>query len=143
MFEELATKSHLLILKKVKLLPLDLQANDKGARNVEENDAAYVRARSELVEVMSKLASLQNQVKRSNIFSQLNAYKSPPLATFNSFPGNVPLYSSVYIGLKHNPNYCDIVDTYNLYNPENVFDNMNFVGDYNPNSNISTTNLPF
>jgi len=80
------------------------------------------------------MAKMQADYSKTNPFKVLNAYKAPEDKHFNAFPGNAPLYDSVYLGLKHNPSYCDIVDTYNLYNPENVYENKNFVGDYNPNS---------
>lgn len=36
------------------------------------------------------------------------------------------------MGLINDPNYCDIVDSYNLMHPENIFFNENYMTDYNP-----------
>lgn len=93
-----------------------------------------LKLQAQLTEALQKLYTLQNQFAKSNPFKQLHTYQSPSLQAFNAFPGNVPLYNTAFLGIKHNPSYCDIVDTYNLYNPENVFENMNFVGDYDSDS---------
>ena len=93
------------------------------------------KVQNELEITGSKLTSIENQLKKINPLRELNAYKSPPLETFNDFPGSGPMYRSVYLGIKHNPSYCDLVDMYNMYHSENVYSAMNFVGDYNPTSN--------
>lgn len=99
------------------------------------SDLKYIhKLKQDLIDVSKQLSEMQADYSRANPFRALKAYSAPELKHFNAFPGNSPLYSSVYMGLKHNPSYCDIVDTYNLYNPENVFENKNFVGDYNPTS---------
>ena len=77
---------------------------------------------------------LSNQIRIVNPFRLLKAYKIPGNTFFNDYPGAEPMYDKTYIGIKHNENYCDIVDTYNLHNADNIFHNMNFVGDYVPHS---------
>jgi hypothetical protein len=36
------------------------------------------------------------------------------------------------MGLINDENYCDYVDSYNLINPNNLFNEMNILTDYNP-----------
>jgi len=76
-----------------------------------------------------------------NPFKLFGAYKQIPRETFNAYPGNGPTYNLVYLGIKHDPHYCDAVDSYNLYHSENIYENQNFVGDYNPNSKEFFENL--
>ena len=45
------------------------------------------------------------------------------------------------MGLINDNSYCDVVDLYNLYNPENLFNQMNFFTDYNPEGNTLAIRL--
>jgi len=80
------------------------------------------------------LNEFKTQLHDSNIFRIMRAYRGPSEERFNDYPGAKPHYNYPYMGVKQDNNYCDVVDTYNLLNPENVFDKKNFVGDYIPPS---------
>ena len=49
---------------------------------------------------------------------------------FNAHPASKARYSQTFYGIKKDPSYCNLVDLYNLYHPENIFNAMNFVVDY-------------
>lgn len=48
----------------------------------------------------------------------------------NELPEPVSKEQEVYMGLKHNDYYCDIVDSFNLIIPNNIFKNIHFITDY-------------
>eukprot|EP00331_Platyophrya_macrostoma_P001747 CAMPEP_0176421250 /NCGR_PEP_ID=MMETSP0127-20121128/9062_1 /TAXON_ID=938130 /ORGANISM="Platyophrya macrostoma, Strain WH" /LENGTH=699 /DNA_ID=CAMNT_0017801945 /DNA_START=20 /DNA_END=2119 /DNA_ORIENTATION=- len=79
-----------------------------------------------------KLNQFRNNLREVNVFEQLGAYEPLEIKYFNAFPNGHPLYSYPNMGLINDPNYCEVVDYYNLFNPENVFDSMNFFSDYHP-----------
>lgn len=83
-----------------------------------------------------KLNHFRNNLRDANVFEDLGAYEPLEVKYFNAFPNGNPLYSYPNMGLINDPNYCEIVDYYNLYNPENVFDSMNFFSDYHPEGNF-------
>jgi len=66
----------------------------------------------------------------SNPFKKLGAYQDMPESYYNFKTGGRFLPGIQYYGIKHNPSYCDAVDLYNLHNPDNIFNNMNFITDY-------------
>ena len=88
------------------------------------------------IDLLSVLNEEKSRISESNIFRVIQAYRGPSLDRFNDYPNAKPHYTYPYIGVKQDLNYCDIVDTYNLLNPDNIFKTKNFVGDYIPKSNI-------
>jgi len=94
------------------------------------------------IDLLPILNEHKQQISESNIFKIMKAYKGPALDRFNDYPNAKPHYNSPYIGVKQDNNYCDIVDTYNLLNPQNVFDTKNFVGDYIPKSLVKKFVFP-
>lgn len=82
-----------------------------------------------------KLNEFRYNLRESNIFENLGAYQQLDVKYFNAYPNGHPLYSYPNMGLINDPSYCEIVDYYNLFNPENVFDSMNFFTDYHPEGN--------
>jgi hypothetical protein len=73
-----------------------------------------------------------------NPFNILGAYQYLDPIFFNSAPSGHPLYSYPNMGIINNPSYCEYVDLFNLYHPENIFDSMNFFTDYHPEGTIQT-----
>lgn len=78
-------------------------------------------------------------LQKNNVLETLGAY--PPLTTvvYNSYPGAKKKFNSFMMGLKHDPNYCAQVDLYNLANPDNVFEKINFFSDYAGDEEIVRT----
>lgn len=75
-----------------------------------------------------------NFFRLTNPFESVDAYVPVAKKYFNSYPGFWTYYERTMFGLKKNEHYCDMVDTYNLAHPENVFQTMNFVTDYGKDS---------
>ncbi len=65
-----------------------------------------------------------------NPFRKLGLYQEMPEEFYNFKVDGKLLKGADYYRIKHKQNYCDQVDLYNLYNPSNLFDSMNFISDY-------------
>ena len=76
------------------------------------------------------LSKLRNQFEIINPFRYYGLYTYMEDDKFNSRPTSKPKYDYTFYGIKKDSAYCDRVDMYNLYHPENVFGAMNFVVDY-------------
>lgn len=113
------------------------QINSKEQITKEEKN--YINDTTKLAQGLN---DLKQQIASNNLFRLLNAYENPDRSYFNEYPGARPHYSKQYMGIKQNPNYCDIVDIYNLAHPENVFETMNFIGDYIPTSLVKKNVFP-
>mmetsp|Transcript_251 Transcript_251/g.224 ORF Transcript_251/g.224 Transcript_251/m.224 type:complete len:348 (-) Transcript_251:552-1595(-) len=72
-------------------------------------------------------------VRAHDIFEQLGAYPNITRKYFNSYPDGKPYYTKKNYGLKHNADYCPMVDAYNLAHPESMFNEMKFFTDYAKN----------
>ena len=79
-----------------------------------------------------QLNDFRKNLRESNIFHKLGAYQKVTLDYFNAYPDGHPLFNYPNMGLINDNSYCDVVDLYNLYNPDNIFKEMNFFTDYNP-----------
>jgi len=78
----------------------------------------------------SSTEDITHKLEVMNPLRLLNGYVLPEKKHMNGYPRARPLYKTNYMGFVKNPGYCDIVDMYNLYHPENVYDHMNFIVDY-------------
>jgi len=76
---------------------------------------------------------VQHTLRWSNPFFLLGAYPKIDLKYFNSYPDGRPYYEKFNYGVINDPDYCEIVDGYNLAHPENMFQSMNFFTDYAKN----------
>jgi hypothetical protein len=63
----------------------------------------------------------------------LGAYPRIGDEYFNSYPDGRPYYEKFNYGVINDPDYCELVDFYNIAHPENMFETMNFFTDYAKN----------
>jgi len=98
------------------------------------------KLKSQLEEANKRVKSLlerrdkvQHVLRWSNPFFLLGAYPKVDRQYFNSYPDGKPHYGKNNYGLINDPDYCEIVDFYNLAHPTNMFDTMNFFTDYAKN----------
>eukprot|EP00331_Platyophrya_macrostoma_P007233 CAMPEP_0176415902 /NCGR_PEP_ID=MMETSP0127-20121128/6055_1 /TAXON_ID=938130 /ORGANISM="Platyophrya macrostoma, Strain WH" /LENGTH=673 /DNA_ID=CAMNT_0017795931 /DNA_START=6 /DNA_END=2027 /DNA_ORIENTATION=- len=128
------------MLKDVKSLPDADLDSDPDEVTDEVSDTIYSIAESRLTTkyldlagtFVFKLNEFRSNLREANIFETLGAYEPIGIKYFNAFPNGHPLYTYPNMGLVNDPSYCEVVDYYNLFNPENVFDSMNFFSDYHP-----------
>jgi tubulin polyglutamylase TTLL1 len=73
---------------------------------------------------------LRGELELANPFRFYGLYTYMMDELFNAHPNSKPRYDQAYYGVQTDYNYCDLVDLYNLYHPENVYEAMNFVVDY-------------
>jgi len=71
-----------------------------------------------------------------NPFRKLGLYQEIPDEYYNFKSGGKLIKGASYYRIKHKKNYCDQVDLYNLYNPSNLFNNMNFITDYSEDESL-------
>jgi len=77
--------------------------------------------------------SVQSVLRWNNPFFLLGAYPKVQNKYFNSYPDGRPYYEKFNYGVINDPDYCELVDSYNLAHPENMFKEMNFFTDYAKN----------
>ena len=82
--------------------------------------------------IINQVRKFRNSLRSVNPFYLLEVYEPVDVKYFNAAPYGHPLYSYPNMGLINDASYCEFVDLYNLYHPENVFDSMNFFTDYHP-----------
>ena len=86
---------------------------------------------------MNTLATRRNKVQHvlrwSNPFFLMGGYQKVLRKYFNSYPDGRPYYGKANYGIINDPDYCEIVDFYNIAHPENMFKEMNFFTDYAKN----------
>jgi tubulin polyglutamylase TTLL1 len=87
---------------------------------------------------IAQLNKFKTTLREANIFEKLGAYPPLDLELFNAYPDGHPLYSYPNMGLMNDQSYCDVVDMFNLYTPDNIFKNMFFFTDYNPAGLVRT-----
>jgi tubulin polyglutamylase TTLL1 len=105
----------------------------KNASKYEEENKVLVET-TEQLKGLGLVDKLREDISLVNPFRQYDLYTYMNNTLFNGYPGSRPMYYRDYFGVKTDQNYCDLVDLYNLYHPENIYDHMNFVMDYVPGS---------
>jgi hypothetical protein len=83
-------------------------------------------------DMVIQMRFFKSLLRSVNPFVLLGAYKPLEPRFFNAAPNGHPLYSYPNMGLINDDSYCEFVDLYNLYHPENIFKSMNFFSDYHP-----------
>jgi len=130
-----------------KTKPLDTKIVDSVNKKQKENEyfqalsiKTIKKLKSQLEEANKRVKSLlerrdkvQHVLRWSNPFFLLGAYPKVDRQYFNSYPDGKPHYGKNNYGLINDPDYCEIVDFYNLAHPTNMFDTMNFFTDYAKN----------
>jgi len=130
----------------------DNNTSTKGKKLISK--AKYLKKVSELKKVKAEVQSLQTSLDQanersnallerrdkvghvlrwSNPFFLLGAYPRMGNEYFNSYPDGRPFYEKFNYGVINDPDYCEMVDFYNLAHPENMFETMNFFTDYAKN----------
>jgi len=71
-----------------------------------------------------------------NPFRKLGLYQEMPDEYYNFKSGGKLIKGASYYRIKHKKHYCDQVDLYNLYNPSNLFNQMNFISDYSQDESL-------
>ena len=66
----------------------------------------------------------------SNPFKKLGGYDKVEAKYLNSIPNEKNHYDILNYGLIHGKSYCDVVDLYNLNNPQNILPGLKFFSDY-------------
>ena len=83
-------------------------------------------------DMISQLREYREYLRSVNPFVLLDVYKAVDPKFFNAAPNGHPMYTYPNMALINDPNYCDYVDIFNLYHPENVYEHTNFFSDYHP-----------
>jgi len=91
------------------------------------------KANKRVASLVEKGEKVQQVLRGSNPFFLLGAYPQVEKKYFNSYPDGRPYYSRYNYGVINDPDYCEVVDFYNLAHPENMFEQMNFFTDYAKN----------
>jgi hypothetical protein len=105
----------------------------KGLEYAKQLRTYLSRANRQVESLLDRRDQVQNVLRWSNPFFLLGAYPKIGLEYFNSYPDGRPFYHEYNYGLVNDPDYCELVDFYNLAHPENMFENMNFFTDYAKN----------
>jgi len=84
----------------------------------------------------SRAVTLQ-KVLELNPYKKLGLYETMPLKYYNAGPGSKLFKVTRYYGINKDNHYCEKVDLYNLFHPNNIFDNIKFISDYAADGNIS------
>jgi len=105
----------------------------KGLKYITTMKESLEKANKRLIDLMERRDKVQHVLRWSNPFFLLGAYPRVDLKYFNSYPDGKPYYEKHNYGLINDPDYCEIVDLFNLAHPENMFDQMNFFTDYAKN----------
>jgi hypothetical protein len=110
----------------------------RKARKYARKFRKYSKKKANLEFALSKYNTSVQDITRKldtmNPLRILGGYISPEQKHFNGFPRSRPYYKTPILGFQKNPGFCDIVDNYNLFNPDNVYNQMNFLADYIPRS---------
>lgn len=104
-----------------------------GLRTIKDLKVNLEQANKRIVSLLERRDKVQHVLRWSNPFFLLGAYPRIGLEYFNSYPDGRPYYEKYNYGVINDPDYCEIVDFYNLAHPENMFDEMNFFTDYAKN----------
>jgi hypothetical protein len=109
----------------------------KNRANLRKVKKTLKKVQNSLDESNKRVASLVERQERvtsvlrlSNPFFLLGAYPRIGNEYFNSYPDGRPYYEKFNYGLINDNDYCEIVDSYNIAHPENMFETMNFFTDY-------------
>jgi len=116
--------------KKVKDLE---KAVKDGLKTIKTLKGTVEKSNQRIVSLLERRDKVQHVLRWSNPFFLLGAYPRIGLEYFNSYPDGRPYYEKYNYGVINDPDYCEIVDFYNLAHPENMFDTMNFFTDYAKN----------
>jgi len=112
----------------------DLERTVKdGLKTIKSLKANVEKSNKRIVSLLERRDKVQHVLRWSNPFFLLGAYPRIGLEYFNSYPDGRPYYEKYNYGVINDPDYCEIVDFYNLAHPENMFDTMNFFTDYAKN----------
>lgn len=101
----------------------------------DQGDIDSINFSETLHELNQSVKIHQTYAKAVNPFRKLGFYKEIPSSYLDAYPRGRPWYDTVNLGIKKNPSYCDYADLYNVFNPSNVYNQMNFVADYTPQCN--------
>jgi len=88
---------------------------------------------TKVLSFLERRDKVQQVLRWSNPFFLLGSYQQIDHKYFNSYPDGRPYYNKMNYGVINDPDYCEIVDAYNLAHPENMFEKMNFFTDYAKN----------
>jgi hypothetical protein len=112
----------------------DLQKTVKeGLSTIKDLKKNLDKSNKRIVSLLERRDKVQHVLRWSNPFFLLGAYPRVGLEYFNSYPDGRPYYEKYNYGVINDPDYCEIVDFYNLAHPENMFETMNFFTDYAKN----------
>jgi len=114
---------------------------EKAGRNAlkaiyEVVDSAQERVKAadlQIGKLLRRRNNVQSVLRWNNPFFLLGAYPKVLKKYFNSYPDGRPYYEKFNYGVINDPDYCELVDSYNLAHPENMFKEMNFFTDYAKN----------
>lgn len=113
-------------------------ANPQSIQVTSDQDTTQkeIQITSELLEtagnIVNQVKKFRNALKSVDPFSLLKIYEPLDVKYFNAGPHGHPLFSYPNMGLINDASYCEFVDLYNLYHPENILNSMNFFSDYHP-----------
>jgi hypothetical protein len=105
----------------------------EGLSTIKDLKKNLDKSNKRIVSLLERRDKVQHVLRWSNPFFLLGAYPRVGLEYFNSYPDGRPYYEKYNYGVINDPDYCEIVDFYNLAHPENMFDQMNFFTDYAKN----------
>lgn len=87
-------------------------------------------AKTPILQINNSIA-IQKMMYENNPYRKLGIYEEiMPAKYYNSAPGSKLFKISRYYGIIKNSRYCEQVDIYNLYKPQNAFESIKFVSDY-------------
>jgi len=88
------------------------------------------KAESKVAETLKRKDQVDKALRWNNPFFLMGSYPKVAKKYFNSYPDGRPYYERFNYGLINDNDYCELVDSYNLAHPENMFKEMNFFTDY-------------
>jgi len=104
-----------------------------GLKAIKKLKTQLDQANEKIKSLLERRDKVQHVLRWSNPLYLVGAYPQVKDKYFNSYPDGKPHYEKYNYGLINDPDYCEIVDFYNLAHPENMFESMNFFTDYAKN----------
>ena len=107
-----------------------------NSSNLENSGLAqYIFDDDEFVHIPDGTSKVENNNEEpahnnSNPFVVFGAYQPIDSKYYNSYPGSLTHFHKTIYSIQKNDSYCDVVDLYNLENPDNIFGGMKFITDY-------------
>jgi len=102
----------------------------KAKETLKEVQSSLDESNEKVFNLLERQEKVNSVLRWSNPFFLLGAYPKIGNEYFNSYPDGRPYYEKFNYGLINDNDYCELVDTYNLAHPENMFNTMNFFTDY-------------